>query len=342
MQELRGELATISRVAGEVAKAHIETKAQVESSMPREQVELDQVTRLIMDAFQRGKLLAASKSIRSKSLTVPVKSSILGQSTERTQGVLTRKTSFSLAILDPDTASAIEECRGINDLIKLLSFPLDENTRWIPDSAIRLLEDEIAWRNEHGVLLLRQAIGDNLEAFLAKQQEVVRGNLNQLFQQAQGKPAPEDRVRDIMDDIRERLEPALQGNLTAQPMFSALDIGNLSETAEDAKWAAPFSLLYHAAMLFRNAVTDPAFGRLFKFSTFDKDRYIQAMDVVGDPMAYQPNRERAAHEKELLGMILGSPNKRREKCRQVWSVIRSDSAHEPVATSAQPTPTQRL
>ena len=79
---------------------------------------------------------------------------------------------------------SIENCRKINDLVKLLSFPLDAGARWMPDAAIGLLERERAARNDQGVMLLRQAIGPNFEAFMRRQEGIVRENLTCLYQQA--------------------------------------------------------------------------------------------------------------------------------------------------------------
>ena len=136
-------------------------------------------------------------------------------------GVLTRRISFSLTILDAETADAIESCRKINDLVKLLSFPLEANARWIPDAAIRLLERELSARNDQGVMRLRQAIGPDFEAFMRQQEVIVREHLARLTPPAEiSGQAAEAQVQEILQDVRGRLQPALDGKLTAYPVFS--------------------------------------------------------------------------------------------------------------------------
>ena len=73
-----------------------------------------------------------------------------------------------LPIVDEATSAAIADCCGTWDLQRLLSFPLVTGKRSDLQNAIHLLQEEIAHRNEHGVVLLRQAVGGNLDAFLGK------------------------------------------------------------------------------------------------------------------------------------------------------------------------------
>jgi two-component system, chemotaxis family, chemotaxis protein CheY len=321
--DMRVELQTVERLATEARLGPQATKDAPDSFMSRQRAELDGLICFLSEVFRRGKLLAASKSIRSKSLNVPVKASFLGQDSAQTVGALTRRISFSLTILDAETADAIESCRKINDLVKLLSFPLDASARWMPDAAIGLLERELNARNDQGVMLLRQAIGPDFEAFMRRQEVIVRENLTRLYQQAESSGgASEEQVQDILQDVRGRLQPGLDGELTAHPVFSELDLGNLAERIDDARWASPYSLLHHAALLFRTAVTDPGFDRAFKFSTFDRQTFLETMNVFGDPIANHPDPERAARETEQLEAIAASPVSLLEKCRLVWGIMK--------------------
>jgi two-component system chemotaxis response regulator CheY len=131
MRDMRGELQTVEKLATEARLGPAAVAEAPDSFKARQQLELDALICTLADVCQQGKLLAANKNIRSKSLNVPVKASFLGEDSARTHGALTRRISFSLTILDPETAEAIENCRKINDLVKLLSFPLDAGTRWI-------------------------------------------------------------------------------------------------------------------------------------------------------------------------------------------------------------------
>jgi len=325
MRDMRGELQTVEKLATE-ERLGPSAGGEPDSLKFRQQVELDALICSVSEVFRQGKLLATNKTIRSKSLNVPVKASFLGEDSAQTVGALTRRISFSLTLLDAETADAIENCRKINDLVKLFSFPLDAGVRWIPDAAIHLLEQEVTARNDQGVLLLRLAIGPDFEAFLRQQEVIVRENLTQLYQQSETTAQiSEKQVQEILQDVRERLQPALDGELTAHPVFSALDLGNLAERADDTRWASPFALLHSAALLFRTAATDPSFNRAFKFSTFDRQAFLQAMNVFGDPLGEHPDPERAAQELQQLAAVAGSPVSLLEKCRLVWGIIKAEA-----------------
>ncbi len=327
---LRGELLTVEKLATEARLGPALTQHEPDSFKARQQAELDTLISALSEVLRQGKLLAANKTIRSKSLNVPVKAALLGEDSAQTLGALTRRTSFSLTILDADTAEAIENCRKINDLVKLLSYPLDAGARWIPDAAIVLLEREVATRNDQGVLLLRAAIGPDFEAYMRQQEGVVRQHLTQLYQQSGAAgSATEAQVQAILQDIRERLQPALDGELTAHPVFSSLDFGNLAERADDARWASPFSLLISAARFFRTAATDPGFDRVFRFNTFDRQACLQAMNVFGDAIGDRVHAARAARELEQLDAVEGSPVSLLEKCRLVWGIIRNEAKPGP-------------
>ena len=344
MRDMRGELQVVERLAAAATLGPQAGSDKADSFQGRQQAELDALICALSEVFRRGKLLATNKNIRAKSLNVPVKASFLGEDSAQTVGALTRRISFSLTILDAETADAIENCRKINDLVKLLSFPLDASVRWIPDAAIRLLELEITARNDQGVMLLRQAIGSDFNAFMRQQELTVRENLTQLYQQAgtTGR-ASEKQVQDIIQDVRERLQPAVDGELTTHPVFSTLDMGNLAERADDTRWASPFSLLHSAALLFRTAATDPGFDRAFKFSTFDRQAFLEAMNVFNDPLASHPDPERAARDLQQLQAVATSPVSLLEKCRLVWGIIKGEAPPNlltpPVgAANGQPSP----
>ena len=285
--------------------------------------EIAALNRTLSEVFQRGKLASASRTSRSKSLSVPIKASIVGADAAETLGAVTKKTSFSLTILDVETGKAVDECRKVADLVKLLSFPLDEGTRWMPDRAILLLETELAARNQQGVMLLQASIGADLEAFLTRQEGIIRENLNHLYRQAGSLgEASEEQVQSILDDVRERVEPALNGKLTNEVVYTALHLGNLAECRDDTRWASPSSLLFHAASLQRRAWADPAFDRAFKFSTFDRQSFLEAMDVFEDGFAQAPTVEAAEEGVQQLEAIRTSPVSEFEKCRLIWAMVK--------------------
>ena len=342
MSDMRAEAVKIEGLVAESHGGRSPIASAPDPFKDRQRAELDALICNVSEAFRRGKLLAATRNIRSKSLNVPLRASLLGQDAALTTGALTRRISFSLTLLDVETAEAIENCRKITDLVKLLSFPLDAGARWIPDAAIRLLEQEVSSRNEQGIMLLRHAIGPDFEEFMRKEEVIIREHLVKLYEQSgTGGRASEAQVQEILQDVRERLQPALDGELTTHPVFSDLDLGNLAERNDDSRWASPFSLLQNAALLFRNAATDPSFDRTFKFSTFDRQTFLESMDVFGDHLGKTPNPERAVQELQQLKAVSGSPVSLLEKCRLTWAIIKggteSESAAPEIRSEALPT-----
>ena len=332
IQELRAEVQTIEKLGQKTGLSGAPGSGGRPGGLatPEEQ-ELEIMVQALAEVFQRGRLVSASRSNRSRSLSVPIKAALFGEDSAQTLGAVTRKTSFSLTILDPDTAKAVEECRKVTDLVKFLSLPLDGGARWIPDGAVGLLEGEAAARNSQGLMLLRHAIGDDIEAFLGKQESLIRENLNLLHSQSgiEGQ-ASEAQVQAILADVEERLRPALNGHLTHEVLFTTLDLGNLLETKDDERWVSPCLLLHHSALLQREAYADPSFDRTFKFSTFDRQRYLQTMDVFGDAFSRHPDAKSAVEGIKQLDSITASPVSQLEKCRLIWALIR------PTAPTASP------
>jgi hypothetical protein len=189
---------------------------------------------------------------------------------------------------------------------------------------MRLLEEEIACRNEQGVMLVQQAVGPSLQLYLQSREKALREDLDRFYLEAYGGPPSEEQIQQVLMEIQNRFELALEGHLTAQPVFSTLDTGHLAEAAaeDSGQWAAPLSLLYHGARLFRGAAAGTAFDRGFKFNSFDRQVFLPAMDVFGDVMAAAPQPGRAAAELQKLESILGDSSAPREKCLAIWRLVK--------------------
>jgi two-component system chemotaxis response regulator CheY len=311
LQVIRGlhvELETIRNLSAEIALAQPETDAAGQNEESRRAAEVERVTGFVTIVLRRGRVVASTRNTRSKSLSVPVRAALFGEDSPESMGVLTRRTSFTLSVLDPQTSEALEDCRRISDLVKLLSFRLDERTRWMPEAAILLLEREIALRNRQGTVLLRQAIGPDLDQFIEQQAPAIRDNVSRLCGDSpEAKLELDAEVQAILSTARERFQAVLEGQLAAAPAFTALAPLRLAEAADDATWAAPFGLLQSAALLFRKIATDPDFDRVFTFGTFDRQAFVQAMDVLDDPMASDPDPQRASAELARLEAIAAAP-----------------------------------
>ncbi len=326
MRDMRAELQIIERLLAESRLAPDGVMPVPDTFRGRPEAELGAMIILLADIFRQGRVLAAGKIIRSKPLNVPIKTSFLGEDSTQTVGGVTRRTSFSLTLLDAGTADAVEGCRKINDLLKLLSFPLEGGDRWIPPAALRLLDGELVARNERGVMLLRQAIGPNFEEFIRQKEMVVRENVgrgNSSSEVTTG--ASEEQVQEVLLAIRQRLQPALDGMLTAHPVLVECDLGNLTEHTDDIRWGLPLSLLQNAAQLQRTAITDSSFDRVFNFNTFDRTAFIKAMDVFGDDICRHLDPEQATCEIQVLEAVAASPVSQLEKCRLVWGIIQGQT-----------------
>jgi two-component system chemotaxis response regulator CheY len=326
MRDMRAELLNIERLLAEARLAPDGAIPVLDAFRGKPEAELGAMIALLSGVFRQGRVLAASKIIRSKPLNVPIKTSFLGEDSMRTVGGMTRRTSFTLTLLDSATGDAVEGCRKINDLMKFLSLPLEGGDRWIPPAALRLLDAELAARNEKGVTLLRNAIGPDFEGFLAQKEAIVRDNLGRANPSADvSDGALEAQVQGVLQAIRQRLQPALDGVLTAHPVLIDSDLGTLAEHVEDVRWSLPLSLLQSAAQLQRVALTDASFGRGFNPSTFDRATFLKAMDVFGDDICREMDPEQAVCELKVLEAVAASPVSQLEKCRLVWGVIQGQT-----------------
>ena len=274
------------------------------------------MTQFIVKVFQGCGIRAPNTAGQSKTLSIPIRATKLGASTTSTAGAITRRQTFTLSILDDDTLGAIEDCRKIGDLTRLLSFRLGEKINWASEAAIRLLDLEVAAKNAQGVLLLRSVVGPDLDAFLESKKTTIQRSLAET-----GAALNEEEVNDIIADLRARFQRVLGGQLTAQPVFSPLSVGDLHNGA-DEHWAMPYALLRQSALLFRTAAADPAFDRELKFNTFDREMFLQAMNVIEDPMEGCPDKERAIEEIKAIKEIEKTNTTYRRKCGRLLTLIR--------------------
>lgn len=320
IQELRAEVQVIERLTESSSKT--DGSASAAGAFPGDRGdEVELLVETLTRVLSAGKLITLKRSARSKSLTIPIKSSLLGQDAAETLGALTRKTSFSLAIPDPATAKAVDGLRKVTSLIKLFSFPWDATSRWIPATAIPLLASEIAARNAKAVELLRNAIGPDLDAFLLRQETPIRRQLGLVLDASN--PAGKDSevaFKAILEDVRSRLSFALEGGLAVEPAYADVDLSDLSEIRDDNRWSGPCSLLCHAALLQRNASEDPSPDAKLEYTTFDRAAYLSAMNIFNDPCVLNPNAQQAENVSDQIRTIVGSLAPQFEKCRLVWGL----------------------
>jgi hypothetical protein len=154
----RGGSVTVDPKTGEV-----KTDADGQEVVPWDggKTELNPMARDFQYIYASGWLVTVDEATRIKPLRIPVKATLLGQQAERTVGALTQKQSFTLQVLDDAVDKAIEKCRKVTDVIKLLTYPLSQGNRWLPEAAKNLLEKELESRNQQVQKLLGEALGGN-------------------------------------------------------------------------------------------------------------------------------------------------------------------------------------
>lgn len=287
---------------------------------------LDPLAREFGRIYAVGKLVTVDESTRLKPLVVSVTAATFGEQSEKTVGNVRRKQQFILEILDEATTKEVEKCRKIGDVVRLLSLQLSQGVRWIPQTAIALLEREIEARNKRGAELLGAAVGNDVEAFIKTREKIIRENLNGMYRDlGHGDQIPEDRVQAVLEDVRGRLKKALASSVAPTPVFNPIAAPNLTNSAGDEAWGQPLSLALHAARALRQSISDPYFQRQFKPLVFTQDEFEAVMDVFGDHLCKERKYRSADAELTTLAEIEASDALMLDKCRDVVALMRGDS-----------------
>jgi hypothetical protein len=293
-------------------------------------------------------VVSVNELTRIKPLEIPVKAALLGQSSVKTVGSLTQKQSFSLKIFDEHICKEIDKCRKIADLVEVLSFPLSLGNRWLPNAAKPLLERELEARNERGLKTLVEALGgkpdslvtitgasdeekkvrqDKIQSlvgdFIARKKEVILADLNQMYRDLKrGDAVPDDKVKEVLDEVEERLSAALGARVTPTCTYNSLAPPDLSSTALDDNWIQPLSLLEEAAVKFREQLANPFyFDRKFSGKAFTKEEFLQTCNVFEDRIVAVPEYDRAKAEIVQIKEIMDSETTPKEKCQAVWKLV---------------------
>jgi len=291
---------------------------------------LDPLARVLQEVYAKGWLVTVDEATRIKPLAIPVKATLLGQSSERKVGALTQKQSFTLQVFDAEVSKAVEKCRKVTDLLELLAFPLSSGNRWTPDTAKPLLDKEIEARNISGQQALIKALGGNeaksIEVFIAAKKESIRKDLNEMYAQlGQGKEVPADKFEAVLKEVEERIKQALNARVTPRLVFNRIATPDLTGTAPDPNWSQPFSLLLRTAQAMRNALVDPYFPRKFSGLTFGEVEFRKNCDPFGDQMADSRDFARAKDELANLAATEAGDQPLKDKCNAVWRTIKGEA-----------------
>jgi len=285
---------------------------------------LNPLARVFQEVYSGGWLVTVDETTRLRPLSVPVSAVLMGQKAERAVGSLKQKQSFTLRVLDDASDRAIEGCRKVTNLVSLLTFPLSQGNRWLPAAARELLERELDFRDIQGRKLLVGALGGtSIDDFLDRREKDLRRDLNAMYRElGQGDVVPENKVKDILSDVRRRLQQALEARIAPRACYNRISPPDLTASAPDENWGQPLLLLATAANTLRKALSDSFFPRQFKNLSFTMNDFTAACDPFGDAILTDPDLRRANLELDQIAAIMGADESAQRRCERIWALVR--------------------
>jgi len=150
-------------------------------------------------------------------------------------------------------------------------------------------------------------------------------DLNEMYHQlGQGTAVPDDKLNTILDEVRQRLKQALDTRITPRAVYNRIGAPDLTAQAPDENWNQPLSLLVRSAHILRDSLIDPFFPRRFTGLSFSQEDFRKACDVFGDAIVAKPETNRATDEQRNIDEIVNAEKPSKEKCQQVWRMIRGE------------------
>lgn len=294
---------------------------------------LDGTAKTIEELYSKGVLVTIDETSRIKPLDTPVKAKLLGGASTTKIGRVTRTEAYTLRVLDEEAVTAIEKCRKISDLLAFLTYPLSSGNRWLPVDAKELLQKEIDRRNTAGKDILKNAIGGNIDTFVASRNNVIRKDLNDMYRQlGRGDQVPDAQMNEILTDVKSRLHAALDGRIAPQVSYSRISPPIRSDSPSASQWGPPLSLIKAAARLMRRPYTDSFFERNFTKKSFTQNEFMMAMNVLNDVIASDSsklNRKALAEaDEKLISEIEVASASDKDKCKAILLMIQGRSHKE--------------
>ena len=285
--------------------------------------ELDPLAQVFQKVYAEGWLVTVDEATRIKPLAIPLKATLMGQQSERIIGAVTQKQSFTLKVLDDDADKAMEKFRKVTDLLNLLTLPLSNGNRWLPESARSLLEKEVEARNIAGRQALVKALGGeetkDIASFIAARKESIRKNVNEMYRQlGQGDAVPEDKFQAVLQDVENRLKGALNARLAPRLVFNRIAAPTLAGKSPDENWSQPLSLISHAAETLRKSVTDPYFIRQFTGLSFGEKVFREVFNPFGDQVVTSQDQQHCKDDLRVIDSILDSELPIKARCQMLW------------------------
>src|ERR1035437_3152248 len=191
-------------------------------------------------------------------LELPVRAEWFGGHAE-TVGVVSRKSSYRIRILDEDQSKELEARRkGLSNVMQRLTYPLADGVRWIPRKAQPLLERERTRLEKDAKDLLQSLIAGGASEFAKSRREAIKRDANEMYAKASlgsGKQLPDSTLNLILRDLQNRLAKATQGDFLPKVTYMSAQFSTHADSEHLSQWAQVRTLLLATAKYFRESVT---------------------------------------------------------------------------------------
>ena len=300
---------------------------------------LDFLSESITQVFELGALVSIDKLSRIPPLEAPVKPEWFGVESFRQTGMVRAQTSIKVAPFDEATLKKIDRLRKVSgELLPRYSFALADGVRWMPKQAIPLFEAALSIANDEAKKLLGATVGDDINSFLNSQSERIRNDAQRMYEAYHPTGTiPENAVANIIDELRIRLDRTKCGKLIPMVAYSPVSFNSAQTSEWSSPWGQAFQLLKGIAEFPREAMTDRFFWQGIRT---DEDALIKAMDVAGDYIVKEYGSRKAKQcaeaELTLIKSLEGSPTEAKEKCRAIWTLIKTGKSDNLLAIIDEP------
>lgn len=295
---------------------------------------LDPLSDYVARVFELGALVSVDKASRIPPLEAPVKPKWFGVDSFRQTGMVTAQTSIKVAPFDAATLKKIDRLRRVSgELLPRYSFALADGVRWMPKQAIPLFEAALTAANDDAKKLLGEAMGGDIQVFLASQRERIRKDAQSMYEAYHpGGMIPDNAVTNILNDLMTRLDKTKGNQLIPKVAYSPVAFNPSQKSEWSSPWGQAFALLKGIAEFPREAMTNRFFWQGIRT---DEDALIHAMNVAGDYIVAEYGgrkaKQRAELELDLIKQLEDASGEALAKCRALWSLITTGNEDAVVA-----------
>ena len=293
-------------------------------TLPRLDGLADRVNRLLA----AGKQVTIAHSSAVRPLDAPVDPRLFSQKAERRDGTVIQRQSFRISVFSKEELKKIEDYRkGSQTIAKKLGLPLEKGLYWMPDKVIPIFKDEIEAKNEEAKNALTDLVGGNAESFVAGKIDKLKEDLSNVYQRLGGKrDVPQRALHEVIDDLRLRIQRALDARLVTPVTFS--DLRFVPPKPEEEGWQAPWAqaekLVLALARFPREAIHRPK-----TLSGLQKSQWeiLHAMDVEDDSILKleianrRLSERRAGSDLRMLKSIEDADIGGRDRCEAFFMLI---------------------